>query len=235
MNPNNPTGQRFSQTGVSLSPDQLPLPGSEWRTPPLFFAKKISSSRKLKYPPPPQLQRLPLLSPLGYHLKLFGLPKNGPPHQSHLAVPKPLNLGVANRRKKKKWGGKRKTGKERKIKEKNRPISRGSTHFFLNAEIFYEFNIPSIWTFEIQTFTPYSTHYIHPTLFQLLLQYKLLSYFFTLIFLIFPTWNLVFYLSVFHLLSLLSISLILFGRLISRGLQKARGPRPALGPAGPTG
>ena len=34
MNPNNPTGQCFSQTGVSLAPDQLPLPGSEWRTPP---------------------------------------------------------------------------------------------------------------------------------------------------------------------------------------------------------
>ena len=37
MNPNNPTGQCFSQTGVSLAPNQLPLPGSEWRTPPLFY------------------------------------------------------------------------------------------------------------------------------------------------------------------------------------------------------
>ena len=47
MNPNNPTGQCFSQTGVSLAPDQLPLPGSEWRTPPLF-------------PPPLENENIPL-------------------------------------------------------------------------------------------------------------------------------------------------------------------------------
>ena len=62
----------------------------------------------------------------------------------------------------------------------------------------------------IQTFTPYFTHYTHHTFSQLLLQYKSTLNFFILIFSFFPIWN-----SVFHFPSLLSISLISLWELLN--------------------